>query len=120
MAKRIVVAGSRHFNDYDTLEKYISEFISRKIDEEPIIFVSGGCRGADSLGEHYAKLHGYQAEVYPAEWSKYGKAAGVKRNKLMVDISDFIICFWNGSSKGTKSLIEYAGKVGKAVYIKYI
>jgi len=35
------------------------------------------------------------------------------RNKLIVDSADFVIAFWDGESKGTKSVIEYCKKQGK-------
>jgi len=120
MIKRIVVAGSREFDDYDIAARVIEEFISREVKNDSLIFVSGGCRGADLLGERFAKQHGYRIEVYPAQWDKYGRAAGVKRNKLMADISDYIICFWDGKSRGTKSLIEYAKQKNKTFLIEYI
>ena len=36
------------------------------------------------------------------------------------EISDYIICFWDGKSKGTKSLLSFAEKYGKPVKIKII
>ena len=78
-----------------------------------MIFISGGCRGADSLGERYAAENGFETEIYPAVWGKYGRAAGPKRNKEIAEISDYIICFWDGKSKGTTSLLNFAEKYGK-------
>ena len=61
-----------------------------------------------------------QTEIYPADWEKYGRAAGPKRNKKIAEISDYIICFWDGKSIGTKSLLSFAEKYGKPVKIKLI
>ena len=83
MIKRVVVAGCRDFNDYKTAREYIDFCISKIKKENELIFVSGGCRGADALGERYALENGYKIERYPADWEKYGKSAGPIRNKEM-------------------------------------
>ena len=72
------------------------------------------------MGERYAAENGFETEIYPADWEKYGRAAGPKRNKKIAEISDYIICFWDGQSRGTKSLINFAEKAGKPVKIKII
>ena len=83
-------------------------------------FVSGACRGADKLGERYAEENEFNIERYSAQWSKYGKSAGVIRNREMAEVSDYIICFWDGKSRGTKLMIDIATQMGKVVTIKYI
>lgn len=120
MLKRIVVAGSRDYNDYAQAEKFIDLCIKDIPEEYKLVFVSGTCRGADKLGERYAINHGYRLECYPAEWDLFGKSAGPVRNYYMAEISDMVICFWDGESRGTKSMIEYARKLGKTVKIKFI
>lgn len=120
MIKRIVVAGSRDYNNYDEAKRYIDFYVSVIKNENVLIFVSGGCRGADMLGERYARDNGYEIERYPADWKTYGKAAGPMRNKKMAQVADYVICFWDGISLGTKSMIEYAKELKKPVRIKYI
>ena len=120
MIKRVAVAGCRHYEDYCEAKEYIDFCISEIRKKYTLIFVSGGWRGADSLGEKYAAENGFKTEIYPAVWEKYGRAAGPKRNKKIAEISDYIICFWDGKSKGTKSLLNFAEKYGKPVKIKYI
>lgn len=85
-----------------------------------MVFLSGGCRGADMLGERYAKENDYEIIRYNAEWDKYGAAAGPKRNLAMAADCDYVICFWDGKSRGTASMIKQAEKCGKPVKIKYI
>lgn len=120
MIKRIVVAGCRNFNDYEKAEKYISICISSMKTKYELIFLSGGCQGADLLGERYAKENGYKIERYPADWIKFGKSAGPKRNRKMAEAADFVICFWDNKSKGTKSMIECTKKLNKPLKIIYI
>ncbi len=120
MIKRIIVAGCRSYNNYDEAKIFIDHCICRIRTQYTLIFVSGGCRGADALGERYAREHGFPIERYPAEWEKYGCRAGPIRNRRMVQSSDYVICFWDGQSAGTASLIDYAQSMGKPIRIKTI
>lgn len=120
MEKRIVVAGCRNYENYNEAKEYIDYCISEIKSKYTLVFVSGGCRGADSLGERYAIENGYKIERYFAKWDMYGKSAGPKRNKKMAQIGDYIICFWDGKSRGTKSMIMLAKKFNKPLRIKYI
>ena len=120
MIKRVVVSGSRDYCDYEEAKKYIDFCISGIRSEYTIVFVSGGCRGADSLGEYYAKENGFDVEVYKAEWDKYGNRAGPLRNSVMAEKGDYFICFWDGKSKGTKNMLELIHSLDKPVRIKYI
>ena len=100
----VIIAGGRDFNDYELLKKkcdYYLQFV-----EDNICIISGAARGADTLGEKYAKERGYKIDSHPADWDKYGKKAGYIRNKEMVDIASAAICFWDGQSKGTKHTID--------------
>ena len=118
--KKIVVAGSRGFNNYETAKEFIITCLEKENLTEPISFLSGGCRGSDLLGDRYAKEYGYPVEVYPAEWNRYGRGAGPIRNERMAEEADIIICFWDGNSKGTGTLLEYARRYNKTVYLKLI
>lgn len=103
---RLIVAGSRTFDDYELLSTSI--LTNFKIDEVHI--VSGGARGADSLGERFAREHGCMMTRYPAEWDLYGKSAGYRRNEQMARNADACIVFWDGASKGTKHMINLCAK----------
>ncbi len=120
MEKRIVVAGCRDFSDYDIAKVYIDLCIKEIRKQYTLVFLSGCCRGADLLGERYAKEKGYAIEYYPADWKKYGKSAGPVRNKKMAENSDFVICFWDGKSRGTASMISFAKELKKPLRIKLI
>lgn len=120
MIKRIVIAGCRNYNNYEEAKKYIDFCISNIRKENKIIIISGCASGADAIGERYAKENGLNVEKHPAEWEKYGKSAGPRRNKEMAEICDYVICFWDEKSKGTKSMINYAIKHNKPIRIKKI
>lgn len=53
---------------------------------------------------------GCKLKIYDPNWEKWGKAAGPIRNEEMVLAADKVVCFWDGTSPGTKSTIEYALK----------
>lgn len=119
MIKRIVVAGSRNFNNWNLAKEFIDFCIRRIKNEHTLVFMSGCCKGADKLGERYATENGYKIEYYPVNWDKYGKSAGPKRNEIMAEKCDFVICFLDGKSNGTKSMINYSKKYNKPLRIKY-
>jgi len=100
---KVIIAGGRDFNDYELLKKKCDYFLQNK---EDIIIISGNARGADSLGEQYARERNLKIDSHPADWDKFGKSAGYRRNKEMVDVADAAICFWDGKSKGTNHTIN--------------
>lgn len=112
---KVAIVGSRSFNDYERLEQCIAS-ISSDIE----VIVSGGAKGADSLAANYAREHGIELEEYLPEYSRYGRAATIVRNRQIVDASDMILAFWDGCSKGTKSTLDYARKCNKQVVIEMI
>lgn len=111
---RVIIAGGSNFKDYELLKKKVDNILSSIND--PITIISGHCMdkernviGADKLGEDYAYEKGYDLEMYPANWKRYGKPAGPIRNKKMAHQRiDAVILFWNGFSRGTKSMKEIA------------
>lgn len=74
--------------------------------------------GIDSLAERYADEHRLTKYIIRPEYNKYPKkAAPIIRNKRIVEEADRVIAFWDGKSKGTKSTIEYAQKIGKPIQL---
>ena len=111
---RIGIIGSRGFNNYPLVKEVMNEYI-HKVE----IVVSGGAKGADTLGEMWATENGKMTLIYKPEWDKYGKRAGFIRNQDIVKNSDLVVAFWDGSSKGTKSSIDLCTKFGIPVKIIY-
>ncbi len=117
---KVVISGCRDYNDYDVAKEYIEGCFSNVGSKEEITILSGGSKGADALGERYAKERGLKIERYPANWDFFGKRAGPVRNMEMAQKCDFVICFWDGKSRGTKSMIECAKRCKKPAMIKMI
>jgi len=109
---KLIVAGSREFTDYSTLETELSN-IKDSITE----IVSGTARGADRLGERYANENNITLQRMPAEWDKHGRSAGYKRNEQMAEYADSLIAFWDGQSRGTKHMIDIARRLDLEVIV---
>ncbi len=120
MIKRVVVAGCRDYTNYDEAKKYMDLCLSELMKKYEIIVLSGGCRGADMLGERFAREMNLKIERFSAQWDLYGRYAGLRRNNEMAQMGDYIICFWDGKSRGTKHMIETARKLNKPLRIKII
>ena len=114
--EKIIVAGSRSFNDYGFMCKRLREYLTVNNDGDWTI-ISGHAKGADSLGETFAKEHGLKLEIFHADWNKYGKSAGYIRNEKMAKNADTLIAFWDGKSKGTKHMIDIALDKGLEVHV---
>ena len=114
---KVIIAGSRDFADYALLCSFADEVLA---DAEDIEIVSGGARGADGLGERYARERGYALKVFPAEWKKWGRAAGPIRNGQMAGYADALIAFWDGQSSGTRDMIRKAEERGLRVKVRMI
>ena len=102
---KIAVVGSRKLTSIDLSEHLLKE------DVEEI--VSGGAVGIDSCAAKYAEENGLKLTVFLPEYERYGRGAPIVRNKKIVDYADKILIFWNGTSKGTLSVINYARELGK-------
>ena len=100
---KIAVVGSRRLTAID-IGKHV-----QNADE----IVSGGALGVDSFAAEYAKENGIRIKVFQPQYKHYGRAAPIVRNKEIVDYADRIVAFWDGKSKGTLSVIQYAEKTGK-------
>ena len=113
---KVAVVGSRIFNDrkrlYDVLDKN-----HHRID----MVISGGAKGADSLGREYAESRGLPCLIYYPRWysldGEYDKAAGFKRNFLIIKACDVVLAFWDGKSKGTAHSLDLAKELDKKVKI---
>lgn len=111
----IIVAGGRDFNDYEYLKKTLLSITNKVLDVE---IVSGTARGADNLGERFAIEHDLPIKKFPANWDKYGKSAGYKRNAEMAKYANACVIFWDGVSRGTGHMIDLAQTAGLALLVK--
>lgn len=116
--KRVIIAGSRTFcteEHYKRLQAQMDALICEF--GMPDEIVSGAARGADRLGERYAKENQIPIKSMPADWDTYGKSAGYLRNKDMAEYGTCLVAFWDGESKGTMHMIKLAGDKGLDVVL---
>lgn len=111
--RKVIVAGSRGFTDYDFMCKILDEYIGK----DKVMIVSGTARGADKLGERYAVEHGHKILPYKADWARYKGAAGFIRNEDMAEAAGELVAFWDGISGGTKHMINTATEKDLAVSV---
>lgn len=123
---RIIVAGSRGFNDYEFLEaKLLHTF--KNISPRDIEIVCGMADGADSLGKQFADEYLIEVKEFPADWSnmdepcviktryngeQYNALAGHKRNTQMAEYGTHLVLFWDGKSSGSANMLKEATNKG--------
>lgn len=111
---KVLVCGSRYYSDYSKVLGYV-----RKLKDAVII--SGGAKGADTLAVKAARECGLPFREYPAQWERYGRSAGPKRNAQMLEVErpHLVVAFhWDiGSSRGTKDMVEKARRSGVPVVV---
>ena len=100
---RVIIAGPRDYTDYLTL--LMAVHLSR-LDITEV--VSGKARGVDAMGERWAEEHGVPVKPFPADWERWGKPAGMKRNKQMAEYAEGALLLWDGESRGTGGMFRLA------------
>lgn len=95
----------------------LSELNSEGIISDDVELLCGMARGADITAYGLFKETSNTIHEYPAEWDKYGKRAGYLRNTEMAKVADIGLAFWDGSSKGTKHMIDTMDRLGKTCYV---
>ncbi len=108
--KRCIIAGSRDFTDYECFKRAVLAVLPEKTE-----IISGHARGTDSMAELLAEELGWPLRVFPADWKRYGRAAGPIRNRQMAvfaaeEGNGILIAFLKGGSRGTTGMIDIARK----------
>lgn len=108
MSYTLCITGSRTCQDVEFIRSgllYLMKNYGR-----PSLFIHGGCRGVDLIGDAFAREHSIPVKEFIADWNTYGRSAGPIRNKQMAEFlnpsKDVCIAFWDGVSKGTMNMIN--------------
>lgn len=113
---KLIVAGGRDFSDTGLFLRAMQQ-VEQELAEYSVSLVSGMAKGADMMAWQFARQEGITCHHFPADWNKYGKSAGFRRNQEMADFSDGLVAFWDGQSRGTKHMIETMKAQGKWVKV---
>lgn len=106
---KLAILGSRSVTEF----KLMDYILPSGVDE----IVSGGAKGADSIGEKIAKEKGIRLTIFYPDYKKYGRRAPVIRNKLIAEYADQAIILWDGKSKGAKNSIDLFEAQGKKPFV---
>lgn len=109
MIMKVAVIGSRSLK-IDNLGKYMSVKTTE--------IVSGGAVGVDTSAREYAEKNKVKLTEFFPEYSKFGKAAPIKRNVAIIEYAGIVLAFWDGKSRGTNFIINKCKE--KAIPIRVI
>ncbi len=112
---KVIIAGGREVTNPQALTRAIADS-GFEITE----VVSGGARGADYLGQLWAEENGIPLRHFLPDWLTHGKSGGPIRNRKMAEYAEALIALWDGSSRGTKNMIEEAKKRGLKVHVHLV
>lgn len=111
---KLAVIGSRDFDD----EKRMFDLLDKNIEKISLV-ISGGAKGADEMSRRWCQKRGKPCLIYYPQWHDLGgnldRGAGMRRNRMIVKSSDFVLAFWKNQSKGTANSLKVAQELG----IKY-
>lgn len=110
---KVAVIGSRGLT-IENLENYLPKNTTE--------ILSGGAKGVDTSAREYAISHGLKLTEFKPDYARFGKGTPLKRNLQIIDCADLVLAFWDGSSKGTKFVINKCKELGKEIkiYIKKV
>jgi hypothetical protein len=112
---KTIIAGSREITDINDVLQAIAWAKEEGFTISEVI--SGTARGVDKLGEEYARRNNLPVIRFPANWDKYGKSAGYRRNATMANFAQALIAVWDGKSRGTMHMIDLARAKGLRVFV---
>lgn len=105
-SRRIGIIGSRRRAELEDRTLIMGTFLCVYRIGDTI--VSGGCpRGGDAFAEQIADFCGIPIKVHNADWKRYGRGAGFKRNTYIARDSDILIaCVASDRKGGTEDTIR--------------
>lgn len=109
---RVIVAGSREIADPAVVEQAI-----RESGFEITTLICGMARGVDLLAYDWAQKNNIPVEEHPADWDRYGRSAGMRRNREMVAVAEAAIIIWDGNSPGTENTLKLVKAKGIPFYL---
>ena len=109
---KLIIAGGRNLQVGMGMINTWVWLVENKLDKAVSTLVCGMAAGIDSCGLAWAMNKNIPVERYPADWDKYGRAAGSIRNKQMAEVADALLLFWDGKSRGSANMLKEAEAAG--------
>lgn len=120
-SNRIVLAiiGSRDMNNQNLFDEKMENWVKKY--GQPDEIVSGGAKGADTLGEEYAEKYGIPIEIFRPDYKRYpGKYAPLVRNTDIIQYCTHVMAFPSRNGRGTQDAMRKANKFHKKMKVIYI
>lgn len=119
---KILICGSRGWKDHRPIDAIVAGYdvLAEGAGEDLVIVHGGAPKGADAMADRIGRRWGIKVEKVPADWDKYGKAAGFIRNQQMLDEHhpDVVYAFRAyGKSNGTDDMCARAQAAGIPTFI---
>lgn len=117
---KLVIAGSRSFDHHTGYGLVVATLVHHRL--WPIYdhvreVVSGHCPdGIDQVGEFLARQYVLPCRLFPADWDRHGRPAGMIRNREMALYADAALVVWDGRSPGSACMAREMVRLGKPVY----
>lgn len=98
---KVLVCGSRDWHRDDVIRARFARL------PRGTTILHGGARGADKIAATAAHSLGFDVVEYPADWERFGRSAGIRRNITMLEERpDLVIAFHKDNSTGTQHVID--------------
>lgn len=111
---RVIVCGGRDYAD----EHHVWTVLDTIHFRTPIsLLMHGGQTGADALAAAWGLMNGIKVEEFKADWKKYGKSAGPRRNQAMIEYGDPDLVVAFPGNGGTDDMIDKARRAQVALKI---
>lgn len=114
---KVLITGDRNWTDKETIRSWLSKLQDFGYTE----VIEGGAKGVDTIAREEALRMHFNVQHFPAQWDRYGKAAGPIRNRTMLDQQPRLVLAFHhdiSESKGTKDCVAEAKRRGITVIIE--
>ena len=91
---KVIIAGSRHFTDYNLIE---SKLLELGVDKQHCLIITNLNYGVSLMGFDFARKYNKDIWIY-------------KSDEKMAKVATHCIVIWDGKSKGSANMIEQAKK----------